>query len=93
MKAETPANINMNYFMGLVGNKLAADFEESYGPNHSAIGTNAIPANTWTHVAATYEVAAVWNLYINGVLDKTLKLEQIFSRQAPVSNMQLWERP
>lgn len=74
-EAETPANINMNYFMGLVGNKLAADFEEAAGLNHSVVGTATIPLNTWTHVAATYEpVTAVWNLYINGVLDKTLDI-------------------
>ncbi len=74
-EAESPANVNMNYFMGLVGNKLAADFEEGTGPNHSVIGNATIPSNTWTHVAATYEpVNAVWNLYINGVLDKTLDI-------------------
>ncbi|MBK7852806.1 MAG: metallophosphoesterase [Bacteroidetes bacterium] len=74
-EAETPANINMNYFLGLVGNKLAADFEEGIGPNHAVIGNAIIPSNTWTHVAATYEpVTAVWKLYINGILDKTLDI-------------------
>ncbi|GEM_PF-893763 len=74
-EAETPANVNMNYFLGLVGNKLAADFEESTGPNHAIIGNATIPSNVWTHVAATYEpVTAVWKLYINGVLDKTLDI-------------------
>jgi Concanavalin A-like lectin/glucanases superfamily/Secretion system C-terminal sorting domain/Calcineurin-like phosphoesterase len=82
-EGESPANINMNYFMGLVGNKLAADFEDGAGPNHSVIGTAVIPLNTWTHVAATYEpVTAAWNLYINGVLDKTL---DIGSNIVPVS--------
>ena len=61
--------------MGLVGNKLAADFEEGTGPNHAIIGTTVIPLNTWTHVAATYEpVSAVWYLYINGVQEATLDL-------------------
>jgi Concanavalin A-like lectin/glucanases superfamily/Secretion system C-terminal sorting domain/Calcineurin-like phosphoesterase len=74
-EAETPANLNINYFMGLVGNKLAADFEEASGPNHAVIGIATIPLNTWTHVAATYDPAtAVWNLYINGVLDRTLDI-------------------
>lgn len=45
-EAETPANINMNYFLGLVGNKLAADFEEGIGPNHAVIGNAIIPSNT-----------------------------------------------
>ena len=62
---------NVNYFLGISSsNILVADFEESGGANHPATGTNAIPLNTWTHVAATYG-AGTWNLYINGVLDKT----------------------
>ncbi len=62
---------NVNYFLGIsTGNILVADFEESGGANHPATGTNAIPLNKWTHVAATYG-AGTWNLYINGVLDKT----------------------
>ncbi len=74
-ESDTPANLNMNYFMGLVGNKLAADFEESGGLNHSVIGNAVIPSNVWTHVAATYDpVGANWNLYINGALDKTLNI-------------------
>ena len=74
----------MNYFLGLVGDKLAADFEEAAGPNHSIIGTTSIPSNTWTHVAATYEpVSAVWNLYINGILDNTL---DIGTNILPVNN-------
>lgn len=91
-EADVPENVNMNYFMGLVGNKLAADFEEggtapanpTAGVNHSVIGLTTIPTNTWTHVAATYEpVTAVWNLYINGVLDKTV---DIGTNIIPVAN-------
>ncbi|MCB9333943.1 MAG: DNRLRE domain-containing protein, partial [Lewinellaceae bacterium] len=79
-EGESPANINMNYFMGLVGNKLAADFEEPAGPNHSVIGNATLPSNTWTHIAATYDQpSGVWNLYINGALDKTLNLGTGFS--------------
>jgi hypothetical protein len=74
-ETETPPNMNMNYFMGLVGNKLAADFEESGGLNHAVIGNTTIPSNTWTHVAATYDpVSATWNLYVNGVPDISLDL-------------------
>ena len=65
------AGRNVNYFLGInTSNVLVADFEESGGANHPVTGTNAIPLNTWTHVAATYG-AGNWNLYINGVLDKT----------------------
>ena len=66
--------------MGLQGDKLVADFEEGTGPNHKVIGTNPILSNTWTHVAATYnQTTGVWNLYINGNLDKTLTLSAAFT--------------
>jgi hypothetical protein len=73
-EAETPANVNMNYFLGInSSNQLVADFEESAGANHPVTGTGTIPNNAWTHVAVTYEpVTAIWKLYINGLLDKTL---------------------
>jgi hypothetical protein len=49
-EADAPENLNMNYFLGLVGNKLAADFEEgglapanpTAGLNHSVIGVTTI---------------------------------------------------
>ncbi len=65
------AGRNVNYFFGInSSNILVADFEETTGPNHPATGTNAIPLNVWTHVAVTYG-SGTWNLYINGVPDKT----------------------
>ncbi len=75
-QAESPANLNMNYFFGITaGNILVADFEESSGPNHPVTGATALTLNNWTHIAATYApTSAVWNLYINGTLDKTLDL-------------------
>lgn len=71
-RAESDASgRNVNYFLGInSSNILVADFEESGGANHPVIGINAIPLNTWTHVAAAYG-AGTWNLVINGVLDKT----------------------
>jgi len=62
---------NVNYFFAVnSSNRLVADFEESNGTSHPITGVNAIPQNVWTHVAVTYG-AGTWNLYINGVLDKT----------------------
>ncbi|MEP6594360.1 MAG: LamG-like jellyroll fold domain-containing protein [Ginsengibacter sp.] len=75
-EADTPPNVNMNYFLGMDGSKkLTADFEESSGPNHPIVSKAVILDNVWTHVAASYEaVSAVWKLYINGVLDTTKDL-------------------
>src|SRR5207249_1416895 len=30
---------------------------------------SVVPLNTWTHVAATYDAAAGWSIYLNGILD------------------------
>ncbi len=72
-EADAPANINVNYFLGIDANKkLTADFEEGVGTNRPVVSVTSITDNVWTHVAATYESAsAVWKLYINGVLDVT----------------------
>ena len=75
-EAETPANLNMNYFLGIDGsNRLTADFEEASGPNHPLTGIATIALNTWYHAAATYDVASgAMKLYLNGVLDNSLAL-------------------
>ena len=55
-QAETPANLNMNYFLGISGGKLAADFEDTAGGvNHPVIGTATITTNVWHHAAVTYK--------------------------------------
>ena len=71
--AESPSNLNLNYFLGVDKNKkLVADFEDSLGSNHPVISKTLIPDNIWTHVAASYDSAlATWKLYIKGVLDTT----------------------
>lgn len=69
------SGLNMNYFIGITsGNILVADFEEAAGANtglnHPVTGSAsaAVPANTWSHVAATYNITdGMWNLYLNGV--------------------------
>ena len=69
---DAPANLNCNYFLGITGaGQLAADFEDAAtGLNHPVIGNTVLQQNIWYHVAATYS-AGTWNLYVNGVLDKT----------------------
>jgi concanavalin A-like lectin/glucanase superfamily protein/slime mold repeat-containing protein len=71
-QAETPANFNMNYFLGLdvegSGRRLAADFEDAAtGLNHAVCSSNAFPATGWHHVAATYSPGNGWRLYVDGV--------------------------
>ena len=121
-RAEQDAtNQDMNYFLGIQGGKLAADFEEGLGKcvggsnpgascylscsattatlcslasqcpageactqvngctsggtcdgapglNHPVVGAIALTANTWSHVAATYD-GNCWQLYVNGTPD------------------------
>jgi fibronectin type 3 domain-containing protein len=73
-EAETPANVNMNYFLGIdaASGKLVGDFEDTAtGGNHPVTGNVVVSANTWHHVAATYD-GTTWRLYLDGVLDKSL---------------------
>src|SRR4029079_11320970 len=51
---ETPANVNMNWFLGLDASSgvLVADFEEASGPNHPVSGTTVVTSNVWHHAAA-----------------------------------------
>ena len=50
-----------------------ADFEDAAtGPNHPVTGTTVGHSNVWHHAAATYDGDGTWNLYLDGVLDKTL---------------------
>ena len=73
-EAETPANLNMDWFLGIdaTTGQLVADFEDTAtGANHPVTGTAVVTSNVWHHAAATYG-AGTWNLYLDGVLDKTL---------------------
>ncbi len=66
-------NLDLNYFLGLSGNVLAADFEEgasgpSPGTNHPLSGTTPILLNQWYHAAVTYDGVTL-QLYLNGALE------------------------
>ena len=64
----------MNYFLGIAGGKLAADFEDmNTGANHPFTGLTTITQNVWHHAAATYG-AATWKLYLDGALDSSFTI-------------------
>ena len=71
---ETPATVNMDYFLGIdaATGVLVGDFEDSAdGTNHPVSGTTTVTTNTWHHAAATYD-GTTWRLYLDGVLDRSL---------------------
>ncbi len=83
-EADSPANLNMNYFLGIDASSgtLVADFEDTAtGLNHPVIGTAVVTSNVWHHVAATYS-GSTWNLYLDGALDTTLTLGSAFVPEA-----------
>jgi hypothetical protein len=78
-------NRDMNYFLGIQGSKLAADFEDidgatidgdAAGQNQPIIGLTTITTNVWHHAAATFD-GTFWRLYLDGVLDNTLDVTNV----------------
>ena len=71
-------NREMNFFLGIdtTSNTLAADFEAyGGGMNYPVSATTQITTNAWHHAAATYDsISGEWNLYLDGVLDRTLDI-------------------
>jgi len=69
-EGETPANVNMNYFLGITSTGfVGADFEDKAGGvNHPAWGTTSIPVGEWHHIAATYS-GTCWDLFVDGNLE------------------------
>ena len=74
-EAETPANLNMNYFLGIdaASGTLVADFEEAR-PDDAGLTIRSparpsITNNVWHHAAATYD-GSTWQLYLDGTLDR-----------------------
>ncbi|MBI5386816.1 MAG: metallophosphoesterase [Verrucomicrobia bacterium] len=71
------SNVDMNWFLGLSGNRLAADFEDlATGLNHPVLGSTAIVDGQWYHAAATYD-GSTWRLYLNGVQDAAVIVNQV----------------
>ncbi|MBK8784602.1 MAG: tandem-95 repeat protein [Anaerolineales bacterium] len=66
-QGETPATVNMNYWMGIASTGvIAADFEDTVGGvNHPVVGITPIPVNTWHHIAVTYN-GSCWSLFLDG---------------------------
>jgi hypothetical protein len=77
-ESDTPANVNMNYFLGFrtTDNVLVADFEDTVnGGNHAVTGVTPITSGVWHHAAVSYNTTTdTWNLYLDGVLDRTLTI-------------------
>ena len=73
------SNVDLNYFLGIDSSgRLVADFEEgagqpSPGLNHPVTGVTSVTNNAWHHAAATYD-GQTWALYLDGQLNRSLKL-------------------
>ena len=74
-QADTPSNINMNFFLGITTTGvIGADFEDTAtGLNHPVWGNMQVPIGEWHHIAVTYD-GRIWRLYLDGTLDRTLDL-------------------
>jgi Concanavalin A-like lectin/glucanases superfamily/Calcineurin-like phosphoesterase len=70
--------VDMNYFLGIDGVRgvLVADFEDRpFGTNHPIFGVTVLRWQTWYHAAVTYD-GSKWRLYLNGVLEAELDVNQ-----------------
>ena len=64
---EQPGNMAYGLY---AGNGSAPSAGLWIGDERTAVGTGALPLNTWSHLAATYDGAAL-KLYVNGALVRT----------------------
>ena len=75
-EAETPSNVNLNWFLGLnnINNggtfRIGGDFEQASGGNHRVVGTTLISNNTWYFAAYTFN-GTTGSIYLNGLLEGT----------------------
>ena len=85
-EAETPANVNMNWFLGIdAATRHARGRLRGHrdGANHPVAGTTVVTSNVWHHAAATYDATTgTWRLYLDGALDKTLALGSAFQPES-----------
>ena len=82
-EGETPANVNMNWFLGITDTGfIGADFEDTAGGvNHPVWGTQTVSIGEWHHIAATYD-GQTWKLYFDGALDKSLTLASPYTPES-----------
>jgi hypothetical protein len=70
-------NVDANYFLGIQGGKIAADYEEgagqlSPGANHALIGATTVTTGVWHHAAVTLDSASgAMSIFLDGVQDAT----------------------
>ncbi len=88
---ENPGVPNMNYFLGIrkEDSILIAGFEESAagsnpGENHHILGFTTIHRNIWYHAAVTYDGAYI-KLYLNGILESALEINEPPATASPVN--------
>ena len=69
-EGESPAQINMNYFMGITATGvIGADFEDKAGGvNHPIWGATVVPVGEWHHIAVTY-TGSCWAIYLDGAAE------------------------
>ncbi len=69
-QGESPANVNMNYWLGIATTGvIAADFEDTAGgANHPILGTTVVSDGTWHHIAVAYN-GNCWSIYLDGNLE------------------------
>ena len=68
-EGESPANVNMNYFLGITSTGLVgADFEDKAGGvNHPIWGTTVVSTGQWHHIAVTY-TGSCWACILTAML-------------------------
>lgn len=71
-------NRDANYFLGISGSVLAADFEDTGGSpnNHPVTGSTSITSGVWTHAAVTFDGSTL-QLYLNGSPDGSISTSAV----------------
>jgi hypothetical protein len=81
-------NYRTSYSLHLRRRTPAAVLQLGFNSTHYVTGGTKIPANTWTHIAATYDSATGFaRLYVNGILDT---ISQTYSGGIPTNSDSLY---